>query len=65
FVRLAVYDLLGRRVRQLVDCRLKAGFHAFIWDGRAENGLPCASGTYLIRAESTAGKAVQKATLLK
>jgi flagellar hook assembly protein FlgD len=35
---LVVYDVLGRRVRTLVDARMKAGDHDVVWDGRDDAG---------------------------
>ena len=37
-VSLTVYDVLGRRVRQLWGGSLGAGTHRFTWDGRDEAG---------------------------
>ncbi|WP_457653551.1 FlgD immunoglobulin-like domain containing protein [Rhodocaloribacter sp.] len=51
-VRLAVYDLLGREVRTLVDGIRAAGAHAVVWDGRSDAGETVASGVYLYRMEA-------------
>ncbi len=48
-VRLAVYDLLGREVRTLVDGFRAAGAHTVVWDGRSDAGETVASGVYLYR----------------
>jgi len=45
-VDLAVYDVAGRRVATLLSGRLGAGLHHVTWDGRADNGVPAASGVY-------------------
>lgn len=50
-VRLVVYDIMGRRVRTLVDDLRSAGSTSVAWDGRNESGRPMASGTYLARLE--------------
>ncbi|QXD16905.1 T9SS type A sorting domain-containing protein [Rhodocaloribacter litoris] len=59
-VRLAVYDLAGRRVATLADGDFPPGFHEVTWDARA-----LASGVYLVRLE--AGDFVQsrKLTLVR
>ncbi|MGH9198480.1 MAG: FlgD immunoglobulin-like domain containing protein, partial [Acidimicrobiia bacterium] len=49
--RLAVYDVLGRRVRTLLDGDLPAGATAVTWDGRDWKGVPVASGVYFTRLE--------------
>jgi hypothetical protein len=51
-VRLAIYDLAGRRVRELVDADLPAGEHSARWDLRAESGAPVGSGLYFAVLEA-------------
>jgi len=48
-VRLVVYDVLGRRVRHLLDDYLLAGYHSFTWNGLDDHGSPVASGMYFYR----------------
>jgi len=48
-VRLALYDLQGRRVRLLVDGVQAAGRHQVRWDGRTDDGMRAASGVYFAR----------------
>ena len=50
-VSLTVYDVLGRRVRQLWQGALPAGTHRFMWDGRDEVARDVAAGVYLYRVE--------------
>jgi len=54
-VRLSLYDVLGRRVRVLVDRGEAAGKHAVHWDGLDSHGNILPAGIYLYRLE--AGKA--------
>ena len=49
-VRLAVYDVLGRQVRVLLDGVREAGTHEVVFDA---SDLP--SGTYLYRLETPQG----------
>ncbi len=51
-VRLAVYDLLGRRVAVLMEGQRPAGRYTVRWDGRDEAGRPVAAGLYLYRLET-------------
>ena len=46
-VALRVYDVLGRRVRQVWQGPLGAGSHRFVWDGRDESGRAVAAGVYV------------------
>ena len=50
-VSLTVYDVLGRRVRQVWQGALPASVHRFTWDGRDEVGRNVAAGVYLYRVE--------------
>ena len=50
-VRLAVYDLRGRRVDVLVDEVRGAGSYAVVWQGRSSDGGPLSSGVYFARLE--------------
>ena len=45
-VELVVYDLQGRRVRQLVKQSLPAGHYSLRWDGTLSTGTRAASGVY-------------------
>ncbi|MBN2172390.1 MAG: T9SS type A sorting domain-containing protein [Candidatus Krumholzibacteriota bacterium] len=63
--RLVVIDVTGRRVATLFDGPLAAGVHERRWDGRDDAGNPVASGVYLVRLETDAGRWAQKAVLVR
>ncbi|MBC7185585.1 MAG: T9SS type A sorting domain-containing protein [Calditrichaeota bacterium] len=46
----AVYDLLGRRVRLVARGPFEAGRHRLSWDGKDSSGRPVPSGVYLVQA---------------
>ncbi|MDZ7362985.1 MAG: T9SS type A sorting domain-containing protein [candidate division KSB1 bacterium] len=56
-VKLVIFDLMGRRVRTLVDQRQQSGRYAITWDGRNEQGEVVTSGVYLYQLH--AGNFVQ------
>lgn len=62
-----VYDLQGRRVRDLWRGDLVAGHRrSAIWDGRNESGSKVASGTYLVKLRTDSGAtATRKVSLVK
>ena len=64
-VRLGVYDLGGRLVRDLTPGEMTAGEHAVVWDGRTGAGALAPSGTYFARAATAAGSATTKLMLVK
>lgn len=47
--RVSVYDLVGRRVRTLIDGHQLAGEHTLVWDGRDNGGRQVPAGLYLVR----------------
>ncbi len=59
-VRLAVYDILGRRVDTLVDAAMVPGNYSVTW-----NGSGFASGTYFYRLETANSVMTRKMTLIK
>ncbi len=64
-VKLVLYNMIGQRVRTLVDKEQVAGFHAVEWDGRNDSGVPLATGVYLYRLEADEFVQVKKLLLLK
>ncbi|MGB2768320.1 MAG: FlgD immunoglobulin-like domain containing protein [Candidatus Zixiibacteriota bacterium] len=51
-VKLCVYNLLGQRVRTLVDQVQRADDYQVSWDGKNEQGQDVASGVYLYKLET-------------
>ncbi len=50
--RLAVYDIAGRLVRELVDAPQQPGEYLATWDGRDGAGRDVVSGLYVIRLDA-------------
>jgi hypothetical protein len=46
-VQLAIFDIRGRQVAQVLEERLEPGNHRAHWDGRGPDGRTAASGVYL------------------
>ena len=63
-VSLTVYDVLGRRVRQVWDGSLEAGPHRFVWDGRDAAGKAVAAGVYIYQVEVDGQIEAKKTTKL-
>lgn len=64
-VALEVYDMLGQKVRTLVDQPLSAGAHQVRWDGRNTAGSSVASGVYFYRIQAQEQTLMQRMLLLK
>lgn len=63
-VRLDVYNVLGHRIRTLVNARQAAGEHSVTWDGRDARGRGVAGGLYLYRLRAGKHTAAGKMILL-
>jgi hypothetical protein len=65
YVTLTVYDILGRRIKTLLNEVRPAGFHSAEWDARNDHNLPVPSGTYFVRMTSSKQSFVRKMLLLR
>jgi flagellar hook assembly protein FlgD len=54
-VSIILFDLLGRRVRTVVDARYGAGTFSTLWDGKNDAGIPVATGVYFMVMRVEAG----------
>jgi len=64
-VRLEIFDILGKRVRVLVDEKQTAGQYRIAWDGRDDRGQEVASGIYLYKMMVGSFAASKRMVLLR
>ena len=64
-VRLGVYDVLGRKVRTLLDGERDGGSWTVRWDGRDDKGHPVGSGWYVYRLQVGTFSESKTMTLIK
>ena len=64
-VTIEVFDVRGRRVREILDAVVPSGKHVARWDGRDEGGQGVAAGVYYCRLSATDGERTIKMTLLR
>lgn len=64
-VRLVIYDVRGKEVRELVNTAKPAGRHEVTWDGRDAKGTHAASGVYFYRLLAGDFVRTKKMVLLK
>lgn len=50
-VNFTIYDILGKKVIQLLNTTKSAGRHIVTWDARNEKGMRVSTGTYILRAQ--------------
>ncbi|MBU0982672.1 MAG: T9SS type A sorting domain-containing protein [candidate division Zixibacteria bacterium] len=64
-VRVEVFNVLGRRVRTLLDGDLDVGEHMVLWDGMNDSGEGVSSGVYFYRLTADGFTSSKKMLLLK
>ena len=64
-VRLDIYNVLGQKVKTLVNDFQSAGSKSVIWDGRSNSGSEVSSGVYFYRLETSEYSATMKMMMLK
>lgn len=64
-VNLTIYDVAGRRVRELVNEHRDRGAYKVVWDGRNDHGVRVSSGVYFYKFISGSFTHSKKMTMLK
>jgi flagellar hook assembly protein FlgD len=64
-VHLAVFNVLGQKVRTLVDQDQFRGTHRVMWDGKDDSGNRLASGMYFYQLKGENALITKKMTLIK
>ena len=64
-VRLTVFDLLGRKVKVLIDGNQAAGLNTITWDGKDDAGRDVASGIYFYHLDAGDISQTKKMSLLR
>ncbi len=65
YVKLEVYNILGQKVKTLVNEKLTAGVKEVSWDGKGAKGMSVASGIYFYRIKADTFSDVKKMVVLK
>jgi aminopeptidase N len=64
-ISLQIFDMLGRRVKTLVDGAAQAGHYSVVWDGSDDSGSQVSSGIYLYQIQTPAGVSTRKMNLIR
>ena len=64
-VSIQIYDILGRKVKRLLDEKQGPGSLSVAWDGRDDSENPVESGIYLLRFRAGPHVASSKMILMK
>ena len=64
-VKLTIYNILGQKVRVLVDEQQSAGRRSVKWDSKDDQGQEVISGIYIYRLQASDFAQSKKIVLLK
>lgn len=64
-IELAVYNILGQKVKTLAEGTYSAGAHAVLWNGMDESGMTVSTGIYFYRLNAGEKVLVRKMVVLK
>ena len=65
WVKLDIYDMMGKHIKQLVDGRQEAGYKSVTWDATDDFGSAVSAGVYLFRIRSGELTRAGKVIMLK
>lgn len=65
WINLTIYNMVGQKVRVLVNDRWKAGHYSVSWDARDEDGNQVGNGIYFYQISTTDTRSTGKAIFLK
>ncbi|MDW7679408.1 MAG: FlgD immunoglobulin-like domain containing protein [bacterium] len=63
--QLIIYNLVGQKVKILVDNKQLAGIHTIQWDGKNDFGQDCSSGVYLLMMNASEYRSNRKLIMLR
>ncbi len=64
-VEITVFNMLGQKVRTLLDVSLNVGYYTITWDGKDDLAQPLPSGTYIIHIQAADHNSIRKVLMLK
>ena len=59
-IQAAIYDISGRKIKNLLNGEVREGWHTVSWDGTNSNGLKVASGVYFMRFQTSSNRIITK-----
>ncbi|NQV37647.1 MAG: T9SS type A sorting domain-containing protein, partial [Candidatus Marinimicrobia bacterium] len=64
-VQITIYNVMGQKVRTLVNAEHSPGYHSVLWNGTNEFGSPVSSGMYFYQIKANNFNKVKKLVLMK
>ena len=64
-VSIVIFDVVGRKIRSLINQNQSAGYHRIQWDAKNDLGEPVSAGMYIYIFHAGDHRSVKKMVLLK
>ena len=64
-IKLTIYNMLGQKIKTLLNLFKNAGEYSAVWDGNNENNNPVSSGIYFYRLEAKGWTSLKKTILIR
>ena len=65
YVSITIYDLMGKRVKTLVNSKQDAGYRSIHWNATSDLGQPVSAGMYIYTIQAGEFRQTRKMVLLK
>ncbi|MAJ43545.1 MAG: hypothetical protein CMF96_02215 [Candidatus Marinimicrobia bacterium] len=65
YINLAIYDIMGRLVKTLVDSKIGAGYHKVVWDGTDSDSMKVAASLYIYVLKNNKVTITKKMVIMK
>jgi PKD repeat protein len=65
FVSISIYDVMGRKMKSLINSMQEAGYRSITWDATNDLGQPISAGMYIYTIQAGEFRQTRKMVLLK
>ena len=65
YVTIIIYDVMGRKIKSLINTNQEAGYRSITWDATNDLGQPVSAGMYIYTIQAGEFRQTKKMVLLK
>jgi hypothetical protein len=65
FVSINIYDVMGRKIKSLININQEAGYRSITWNATNDLGQPVSAGMYIYTIQAGEFRQTKKMVLLK
>ena len=64
-MKITIFDILGHKIKELVNAVQNNGHHQIIWDGKNNSGQVVSTGIYYYKLETENYRSMKKVLFIK